>query len=160
MATPVFFSGQLHPVNGSLQGKIRFEKQMFHYMLEAGDIGNVATFCQCLPSFLTAKPERVHASSFSDAVREALSDPETSLTIKTYMRCNLNASLTAKRLFIHRNSLQYRIDKFIERTAIDIRQFEEAYRCLFDDASPLAASAICTKRNCAPCPFTPPCRFL
>ena len=41
-------------------------------MLEAGDIGNVATFCQCLPSFLTAKPERVHASSFSDAaVREA-----------------------------------------------------------------------------------------
>ncbi len=51
MANPVFFSGQLHPVNGSLQGKIRFEKQMFHYMLEAGDIGNVATFCQCLPSF-------------------------------------------------------------------------------------------------------------
>ncbi|MPQ25365.1 helix-turn-helix domain-containing protein [Bacillus paralicheniformis] len=126
MANPVFFSGQLHPVNGSLQGKVRFEKQMFHHMLEAGDIGNVATFCQCLPSFLTAKPERVHASSFSDAVSEALSDPETSLTIKTYMRCNLNASLTAKRLFIHRNSLQYRIDKFIERTAIDIRQFEEA----------------------------------
>ncbi|OLG03008.1 Fis-type helix-turn-helix domain protein [Bacillus paralicheniformis] len=29
-------------------------------------------------------------------------------------------------MFIHRNSLQYRIDKFIERTAIDIRQFEEA----------------------------------
>jgi DNA-binding PucR family transcriptional regulator len=37
----------------------------------------------------------------------------------------LNASLTAKRLFIHRNSLQYRIDKFIERTGIDIRQLKK-----------------------------------
>ncbi|MCY8607352.1 helix-turn-helix domain-containing protein, partial [Bacillus sonorensis] len=48
-----------------------------------------------------------------------------------YMQCNLNASLTAKRLFIHRNSLQYRIDRFIEKTGIDIRQFEEAAAVYF-----------------------------
>ncbi|MFN2746894.1 helix-turn-helix domain-containing protein [Bacillus sp. z60-18] len=126
LSTPVFFSGQLHQVNASLQEKIRFEKQMFHHMLANNNRGNVASFCQCLPSFLLAAPEKINASLFSDAMRDALADPEISLTIRTYLRCSLNASLTAKELFIHRNSLQYRIDKFIERTAIDIRQFEEA----------------------------------
>lgn len=111
--------------------KIRFEKQMFQHILANSERGKVTSFCQCLPSFLLAAPDKIKASLLSDAIRDALSDQETSLTIRTYMRCNLNASLTAKRLFIHRNSLQYRIDKFIERTAIDIRQFEEAAAVYF-----------------------------
>ncbi|WP_307893777.1 helix-turn-helix domain-containing protein [Bacillus swezeyi] len=131
LSTPVFFSGQLHLVNASLQEKIRFEKQMFQHILANSERGKVTSFCQCLPSFLLAAPDKIKASLLSDAIRDALSDQETSLTIRTYMRCNLNASLTAKRLFIHRNSLQYRIDKFIERTAIDIRQFEEAAAVYF-----------------------------
>ena len=47
-------------------------------------------------------------------------------TIKTFFECNLNVSLAAKKLHMHRNSLQYRIDKFIEKTSIDIKQFKGA----------------------------------
>ncbi|UOY88401.1 PucR family transcriptional regulator [Bacillus glycinifermentans] len=126
LADPVFFSGQLHHINASLREKIGFEKQMFQHILTNHDHGSVSSFYQFLPSFITAKPGKITTGPFSDLVKDALSDHETAQTIKTYMKCNLNASLTAKRLFIHRNSLQYRIDRFIEKTAIDIRQFEEA----------------------------------
>nr|MDH3110555.1 helix-turn-helix domain-containing protein [Bacillus altitudinis] len=37
----------------------------------------------------------------------------------------------AKALYVHRNSLQYRIDKFIERTGLDIRHFQEASAAYF-----------------------------
>jgi sugar diacid utilization regulator len=52
-------------------------------------------------------------------------------TIHTFLTCNLNISETAKKLFMHRNSLQYRIDKFIEKTGIDIRQFHQAVTVYF-----------------------------
>lgn len=47
-------------------------------------------------------------------------------SVKTYLECNLNASLAAKKLYMHRNTLQYRVDKFIEKTSIDIKQFPNA----------------------------------
>ncbi|WP_174616196.1 PucR family transcriptional regulator [Virgibacillus ihumii] len=53
-------------------------------------------------------------------------DEELLKTIEMFITCNLNISVTAKKLHLHRNSLQYRLDKFIEKTGIDIRQFQQA----------------------------------
>ncbi|MDA7028435.1 helix-turn-helix domain-containing protein [Bacillus sp. CLL-7-23] len=131
LANPVFFSGQLHHVNASLQERITFEKRLFQYVLANGDREKVTSFYQCLPAFLLKNPKETAVGIFSDAIKNELSDSEMLLTIRTYLKCNLNASLSAKHLFIHRNSLQYRIDKFIEHTAIDIRQFEEAAAVYF-----------------------------
>ncbi len=47
-------------------------------------------------------------------------------TIETFLACSLNVSITAKELYLHRNSLQYRLDKFTEQTGIDIREFRQA----------------------------------
>jgi sugar diacid utilization regulator len=47
-------------------------------------------------------------------------------TIKTYIESGLNISLSAKKLFMHRNSLQYRVEKFIEKSGIDIKSFQGA----------------------------------
>ncbi|WP_042349689.1 PucR family transcriptional regulator [Bacillus massiliigorillae] len=64
---------------------------------------------------------------------ETIDDQEIIKTVKTYIQLNRNATLTAKELFIHRNSLQYRIDKFIEKTNLDIKDFHDAtlaYLCI------------------------------
>lgn len=42
-------------------------------------------------------------------------------TIKAFLRCNGNLSLTAKELYLHRNSLNYRMAHFIKETTMDIR---------------------------------------
>ncbi|MGM7683778.1 PucR family transcriptional regulator [Cytobacillus sp. Hm23] len=54
-------------------------------------------------------------------------DDELLQTIRLFIECNLNISLASKKLFIHRNSLQYRIDRFIEKTGIDIKSFKGAF---------------------------------
>lgn len=55
-----------------------------------------------------------------------LDDEEMLKTLKAYLENNMNLSHTAKKLYVHRNSVQYRIDKFIESTGIDIKNFPEA----------------------------------
>lgn len=53
-------------------------------------------------------------------------DEETLKMIDVFTRYNLNVSETAKALHLHRNSLQYRLDRFAENTGIDIRKFHHA----------------------------------
>ncbi|MCD8511165.1 MAG: helix-turn-helix domain-containing protein [Bacillus sp. (in: Bacteria)] len=52
-------------------------------------------------------------------------------SVKVYLECNLNTSLAAKKLYMHRNTLQYRVDKFIEKTSIDIKRFPNAVAVYF-----------------------------
>lgn len=59
-------------------------------------------------------------------LQSLLADEEMLKTLQTYLANNMNLSLTAKKLYVHRNSVQYRIDKFIENTGIDIKNFPEA----------------------------------
>jgi DNA-binding PucR family transcriptional regulator len=42
------------------------------------------------------------------------------------MKYNLNASLASKGTYVHRNTFNYRLDKFIRNTGINIRQFKGA----------------------------------
>ncbi|MCR6110205.1 helix-turn-helix domain-containing protein [Bacillus sp. A301a_S52] len=62
----------------------------------------------------------------STMLDSVMNDRELMHSIKTYLECNMNTSLAAKKMFMHRNTLQYRVDKFIEKTAIDIKQFANA----------------------------------
>ena len=53
-------------------------------------------------------------------------DQETLTTIDTFFGNNLNVSETARQLFVHRNTLVYRIEKLMKSTGLDIRTFEDA----------------------------------
>jgi hypothetical protein len=44
-------------------------------------------------------------------------------TVIGFVENNFNASLTSKKLFLHRNTLNYRLENFVRRTEIDIKQF-------------------------------------
>ena len=47
-------------------------------------------------------------------------------TCKMYLEANQNAILTSKSLFIHRNTFNQRLEKFVDLTSLDIRDFYNA----------------------------------
>ena len=47
-------------------------------------------------------------------------------TIRVYFRNDLNLSTTARQLFIHRNTLNYRLEKIRRETGLDLRNFRDA----------------------------------
>ena len=53
-------------------------------------------------------------------------DEETLTTIYKFFENNLNVSETSRQLFIHRNTLVYRLDKLQKSTGLDLRVFEDA----------------------------------
>ncbi|TBL69830.1 PucR family transcriptional regulator [Paenibacillus thalictri] len=53
-------------------------------------------------------------------------DTETLTTLEQFFSLDCNVSETAKRLYIHRNTLLYRLDKFKQETGLDVRTFNDA----------------------------------
>ncbi len=53
-------------------------------------------------------------------------DRETLLTIQAFFENNLNVSETSRRLFVHRNTLVYRLEKIKKLTGLDLREFDHA----------------------------------
>ena len=53
-------------------------------------------------------------------------DRETLLTIQCFFENNLNVSETSRKLFVHRNTLVYRLEKIRKLTGLDLREFEHA----------------------------------
>ena len=53
-------------------------------------------------------------------------DTETIYTIQKFFENNLNVSETSRKLFVHRNTLVYRLDKIKKLTGLDLREFDDA----------------------------------
>lgn len=63
--------------------------------------------------------------TFTEASMEELDD-ETIQTVIKFFENNLNVSETARQLYIHRNTLVYRLEKLEKTSGLDVRQFEDA----------------------------------
>lgn len=53
-------------------------------------------------------------------------DHETLFTIQKFFENNLNVSETSRKLFVHRNTLVYRLEKIKKLTGLDLREFDHA----------------------------------
>ncbi len=53
-------------------------------------------------------------------------DEETLTTVNKFFENNLNVSETSRQLYIHRNTLVYRLDKIQKLTGLDLRSFDDA----------------------------------
>lgn len=62
---------------------------------------------------------------FGDNVPTDL-DEETLNTLNKFFENNLNVSETSRQLFVHRNTLVYRIEKIQKSTGLDLRSFDDA----------------------------------
>ena len=62
---------------------------------------------------------------FGDNIPDNLDD-EILTTVQKFFDNNLNVSETSRQLFVHRNTLVYRIEKLHQSTGLDIRKFDDA----------------------------------
>ncbi|MGG0718433.1 helix-turn-helix domain-containing protein [Robertmurraya massiliosenegalensis] len=60
-----------------------------------------------------------------------MEEPDLLKTIKIFIENSLNVSLTAKKMYIHRNTLQYRIDRFTEKTGINLKDYHQVSTVYF-----------------------------
>lgn len=68
-------------------------------------------------------------STFIEAVGtgvELFKEEETLTTLETFFQLDCNVSETAKRLYIHRNTLLYRLEKFKQESGLDVKSFRDA----------------------------------
>ncbi|MCI5772580.1 MAG: helix-turn-helix domain-containing protein [Clostridiales bacterium] len=82
-----------------------------------------------LDRFLSDLPpetaEHYHALLFNRSTARLFSD-EMLYTIEMFFKKDLNLSDTARQLYIHRNTLVYRLDKVQRQVGLDLRKFEDA----------------------------------
>ena len=62
---------------------------------------------------------------FGEEVPDVFSE-ETSTTIQKFFENNLNISETARQLYVHRNTLVYRLERMERAIGLDIRRFDDA----------------------------------
>ncbi|MEN1989561.1 PucR family transcriptional regulator [Paenibacillus hubeiensis] len=73
-----------------------------------------------------SEPERLRFIEEIGKNTSLFSDSETMGTLETFFSLDCNVSETAKRMFIHRNTLVYRLDKIKHEIGYDVRSFENA----------------------------------
>lgn len=123
-----FFIGQTYTLHLQTPEYFNWERNCFQKSLHYLHKQNVYRLYEIIPYLLLEKIEPDSADKLSNAILQDLKhDKEMLQTIKAFIESNLNVSLAAKKLYMHRNSLQYRIDKFIEKTGIDIKHFQGAF---------------------------------
>ena len=60
-------------------------------------------------------------------LKEFYDDYQMKEVIKAYLDSNMNISKAANKLYMHRNTVMNKIDKFIKNTGYDIKEFKNAF---------------------------------
>lgn len=99
----------------------RYESTIWSYT-NAHTLNNQTILVPMLQHALSKVDKTLFVES---TLKEAVHNQELLYTVKRLIELNSNVSLAAKHLYVHRNTIQYRLDKFQELTAKDIRQFND-----------------------------------
>ncbi|MDY0395996.1 PucR family transcriptional regulator [Virgibacillus halophilus] len=88
---------------------------------------NVLTYMEAIVFSVLSHTDAADIKSVSTMTLQEFADDQPFLdTLTVFFQCNLNLSEAAKQLYMHRNSLQYRLDKFRQKTGLDVRDFHQA----------------------------------
>ncbi|MCM3568437.1 CdaR family transcriptional regulator [Neobacillus mesonae] len=123
-----FYVGKFYPYSEQLPILFKQEKEFFAFALEHVSDINIFTYERIFP-FYTAYhlPDKLKHKINEDILEMFREDPDLFSTVKIFLENNLNSSVAAKKLFIHRNTLQYRIDKFTEKIGLSLKDFYGAF---------------------------------
>ncbi len=126
-------SVHIHFYIGDIQTDSSNIKQYYTFLMKGGKIifqltnKEVISYQQSIPYLLLHQTDQQTKKQLITSVLKKFErDEEMLQTLEMFLNYNLNVSETAKKMYMHRNSLQYRIDKFMNETGINIQNFDEA----------------------------------
>ncbi|MBS4192447.1 helix-turn-helix domain-containing protein [Bacillus sp. FJAT-49705] len=122
-----FYCGKVQAL--SIESPILFkeEKHFFENAIQLMPSDRVYTFEKCFPYLLSAQlPKNMQEWMSSQLLQIIADEPELLTAVKRFLENNSNATLTAKQLYVHRNTLQYRLDKFMQKTGINLKDFNSS----------------------------------
>lgn len=117
------FIESFHDLNEYYDRIVRTGKEVFQYTNEF-----VIDYFQSFPYLLLRHIDEGEKNELVQSILQDFKDDDDMIhTLQMFLHHNLNVSETAKQLFMHRNSLQYRIDKFVNETGIHVQSFDQAF---------------------------------
>ncbi|GEO47229.1 PucR family transcriptional regulator [Companilactobacillus kimchii] len=120
------YVGQFWPVNDKLPNIFDMERQLFHKSLEMKErVNNLSTV---ILDFLIEQNLK-NTDMFKSLKTKINIDSKTTQMINTLYKCDSNLAKTSKMLFLHRNTLLYRMEKFHEQTGFDLKDRDDLVLC-------------------------------
>ncbi len=87
---------------------------------------SVYTYSEILPVKMISSLTEKEKSEFLKPFKQILKNEELSRSAQEFLNCDLNVKKTAEKLFIHRNTLIYRLNKIEKEIGLDLRNFSDA----------------------------------
>lgn len=121
-----FYIGIPNKAGTHLHKLFKEEQLLFEQASSFLPAERVLNFEKLFPSLITGHLDSFLKKNLLSRLSLLEEDPELLHTIKVFLQNSSNVSLTAKKLYVHRNTLQYRLDKFTEKTGIQLKDFNSA----------------------------------
>ena len=129
--------GEIHVAYGTIVGEIKEVSRSYKEARMALDVGKIFFEDRDVIAYSTLGIGRLIyqlpiplCKMFIKEIFDGKSpddfDEETLVTINKFFENSLNVSETSRQLYIHRNTLVYRLDKLQKSTGLDLRVFEDA----------------------------------
>ncbi|WP_445486542.1 PucR family transcriptional regulator [Niallia sp. 03133] len=126
-ATITFFIGKEVQLSPALPTIFIQEKNIFSKGLSIIPSQSVLSLEKILPALFIHRLASDELELFNHCFSIFKEDKEVLLTIQTFIENNGHSTNTAKQLYIHRNTLQYRLDKFTEKTGFHLKDFSSFF---------------------------------
>ena len=87
---------------------------------------SVYTYSEILPIKMISSLTEKEKTEFLKPFKQILKNKELSRSAEEFLNCDLNVKFAAEKLFIHRNTLIYRLNKIEKEIGLDLRKFSDA----------------------------------
>ncbi|GLB58768.1 PucR family transcriptional regulator [Cytobacillus sp. NCCP-133] len=121
-----FYIGCPNTLENDLPMQFQEEIKFFQHAYTMLPSERIFSFEKTFPSLVTVNLDPFLKRNLLSRLSLLKDDPELLITIKIFLQNSSNVSLTAKKLYIHRNTLQYRLDKFTKKTGLQLKDFNSA----------------------------------
>lgn len=119
-----FYIGKFRIGVKKLRETFFLERDLFSEAIKHLPKERILSFEKIFPTLLaTNLPKASSTLLHHDVIQALKADPELRETMEVFLEHHSNTSLAAKKLYVHRNTLKYRLDRFTKNTNIDLKDF-------------------------------------